>query len=61
MKIRASATHCIKLFEEGQGVRIISGIHAGETGMIASIINNKHAIVILDLSLTELKILLTNL
>jgi hypothetical protein len=42
-------------------VRIIQGAHAGESGIIADIIHDKHAVITMDENNSELKILLCNL
>lgn len=50
----------MKYFECGEFVRIISGSHAGDAGQIITI-HEKHAILIMEGTNHELKILLTNL
>lgn len=61
LNVKVDAGDCVKLFVVGEGVRIIAGMHAGESGIIASILNQLHAVVILDEGMTEIKILLSNL
>jgi transcription elongation factor len=62
IELKVKANEVEKYFETGESVRIISGTHAGDTGIIASIIDN-HAVVSMDASTgsEELKILLSNL
>ena len=50
----------MKYFEQGESVRIIAGSHAGDSGIIAAI-TDKHAVVSMDATKAELKILLSNL
>jgi hypothetical protein len=50
----------LKYFENGELVRVISGIHAGVAGQITAI-QERHAIVMMEGTNHELKILLTNL
>lgn len=50
-----------KYFEVGESVRVIEGSHAGEGGIINAVINEKHALVIMSSSRSEIKILLSNL
>lgn len=55
------AEDAIKIFDIGEGVRIISGAHSGEVGLIAEIQNDRHAVITLESTNSELKILLSNL
>ena len=49
-----------KYFETGESVMIISGLHSGGAGIITSI-DEKHALVSMEGTKSELKILLSNL
>ena len=49
-----------KYFELGESVRVMSGVHAGNTGIVTAI-SDKHAFVSMEGTKSELKILLSNL
>jgi len=49
-----------KYFEKGEMIRIMSGVHAGGSGTITAILD-KHAIVAMEGTRHELKILMSNL
>ncbi|CDW77018.1 transcription elongation factor spt5 [Stylonychia lemnae] len=59
---KVKAKEVLKYFERGESVRVISGTHSGDSGIIAAI-DGKHAIVTMDggSRTEELKILLSNL
>ena len=49
-----------KFFKNGEMVRIISGVHSGGSGTITAILD-KHAIVAMEGTMHEMKILMSNL
>ena len=49
-----------KYFENGDSVRVISGLHAGGSGVVTAL-TDKVAVVSMDGTKTELKILISNL
>ena len=49
-----------KFFKTGEMVRIISGVHSGGSGSITAILD-KHAIVAMEGTMHEMKILMSNL
>jgi transcription antitermination factor NusG len=53
--------HLQKFFEQGESVRIIAGLHAGGSGTITNVITDKYAVVSMDGTKAELRILLANL
>lgn len=61
VEIKVLAEDAVKQFERGESVRVISGAHSGEVGLITDIINDKHAVITLETSNSELKILLSNI
>ena len=49
-----------KFFKCGEMVRIISGVHSGDSGTITALID-KHAIIAMEGTMHEMKILISNL
>ncbi len=60
MELKIWTKDLTKYFETGENVVVISGLHAGGNGMITAI-QDKHAIVAMEGTNHELKILLSNL
>lgn len=60
MNIKLWTKDLQKYFEKGEMVRIMSGVHAGGSGTITAILE-KHAIVAMEGTRHELKILMSNL
>jgi ribosomal protein L24 len=60
MNIKIWTKDLQKYFEKGEMVRIMSGVHAGGSGTITAILE-KHAIVAMEGTRNELKILISNL
>jgi preprotein translocase subunit YajC len=60
MELKVWTKDLVKYFETGENVVVISGLHAGGSGMITAI-QDKHAIVAMEGTNHELKILLSNL
>jgi ribosomal protein L24 len=60
MEIKVWTKDLKKYFETGENVVVISGLHAGGSGMITAI-QDKHAIVAMEGTNHELKILLSNI
>jgi preprotein translocase subunit YajC len=60
IKIQVQTKDLQKYFENGESVRVISGFHAGGSGIITQI-SDKFAVVSMDGTKQELKILLANL
>jgi ribosomal protein L24 len=60
MSIKIWTKDLQKYFEKGEMVRIMSGVHAGGSGTITAILE-KHAIVAMEGTRNELKILISNL
>ena len=61
VELKVKVKDTIKYFEVGESVRIIQGAHVGEAGIIADIIADKHAVITMEETNSELKILLSNL
>lgn len=59
--IKVHAKELVKFFKVGEGVRILQGCHAGEPGQVLEIAEMKHAVVLMESTKTELKVLITNL
>ena len=57
------AKELVKFFEVGESVRILQGCHAGEPGQILELVapDNKHAVVLMENTRAELKVVITNL
>jgi len=55
------AKELAKFFKVGESVRILQGCHAGEPGQILEISDEKHAVVLMENTRAELKVLITNL
>ena len=60
LSMKLPSLSLLKYFECGESVRIVSGTHSGESGLIAAI-TDKHAVVSMEGTKAELKILLSNL
>jgi len=60
LDLKVSQQDVIKYFEVGESVRVIHGIHSGGAGTIISI-SDKHAVVAMEGTKSELKIMLSNL
>jgi ribosomal protein L24 len=60
MNIKIWTKDLQKYFEKGEMVRIMSGVHAGGSGTITAILD-KHAIIAMEGTRHELKILISNL
>ncbi len=50
----------MKYFEVGESVRVIAGIHSGGAGIVVAL-SDKHAVVAMEGTKSELKIMLSNL
>lgn len=61
VEIKVLAIDAVKQFEIGESIRIMQGAHSGEVGLIAEILNDKHAVITMESNNSELKILLSNL
>ena len=63
VKIKVNAKELEKYFTVGESVRILQGCHAGEPGQILELVapEKKHAVVLMEYTKAELKVLITNL
>jgi transcription elongation factor len=61
--IKVHASLLLKFFEVGEQVRILQGLHSGQAGQVIDIVKPelKHAIVLLEHSKVEHKVLISNL
>ena len=61
--IKVKGSELAKFFEIGESVRILQGVHSGEPGVVIDICqpDKKHAIVLMEHTKAELKVLITNL
>jgi transcription antitermination factor NusG len=48
LELKVKQKDAVKYFEVGESVRITSGSHSGESGIIQRIIHDKHAVITLD-------------
>ena len=63
IKIKVAAKELRKFFTQGESVRILQGLHAGEPGQVLEVSGEEHthALVLMDNTKAELKVLISNL
>ena len=61
--IKVKGAELVKFFDIGESVRILQGVHSGEPGVVIDICqpDKKHAVVLMEHTKAELKVLITNL
>ena len=62
VKIKVAAKELRKFFAQGESVRILQGVHAGEPGSVLEVSSeHTHASVLMEETKAELKVLVSNL
>lgn len=62
IRIKVAAKELRKFFEQGEGVRILQGVHAGEPSQVLEVsAEHTHARVLMENTKAELKVLVRNL